>query len=569
MSSENINPPSAPGFWRKLVSPHASIEEIGARRQAQLLAILSLIIAILLIASVIASFFIGPEARFGQASVSALTLLTLLSYAFSRTRFYRVGSIILTASLASTAYLLILNGEDPQRSLISTVPIAMILASVLLSFWEMAILSGIIVVATALIGFMTPGIAQRTVIVAAGSFFSMGAAFLAAIRFRDSVEKQRINELQKVNRDLQGLQSALEQKVEERTSSLEQRNYTLQTLTDFTRQASLTGNEKTLIEDSIRFLSERLRLEHLGIFLVDDAGDYAILNFSNSQVGNSLIANRYRLRISKSELAYVFSETEILSYEVGGKNFRISQPVTLPDMKTNLSFPLVAGQKLIGLINLQTISPVPVYLDKNTFQTIADQFALSLQNIRLVTELEGRLGEISQLAGKTVKASWDRILSGGALGFNYDRLNVLPAGETFPKDINEQLMAGHSVTYATEEDNTRTRLVAPIILRDEVIGVIGYENEDPRHEWQAEEKVLLETIASRVSLALENSRLLAEAQQRAERERIVGHVTGRIRETLDIDTVLRTAVQEMRQSLGLRQAEVRLRPVKETEGKKA
>jgi GAF domain-containing protein len=569
MSSENINPPSTPSFWRKLISPHASIGEIGARRQAQLLAIFSLIVAVLLIAGAVASYFIGQVSSFSRASLIMLILLTILAYAFSRTRLFHIGSILLTASMASSAYLLILNGEDPQRSLLSTVPMALILGSVLLSFGEMAVLVGAIVISTGLIGVMAPGTETRTVIVAAGSFFSMGAAFLAAIRFRDSVEKQRVNEVQANNRDLQSLRLMLEQRVEERTASLEQRNHTLQTLTEFIGHVSLASNEDNLISEAIRFLSDRLKLDHLGIFLVDDAGEYAVLNSTSSDVGKSLIDNHYRLRISKTELTHLFSETDIMHVEVGGEDFRISRPVTLPDMKTNVSFPLVAGSKLIGLINIQTITSNPEYLEKGTLQTLSDQFALSLQNIRLLSELQGRLGEISQLAGTTVKASWERILGGGTLGFNYDRLHVLPTGETFPKEMNEKLLAGQSVTYLTEEDISRARLVAPIVLRDEVIGIIGYEDEDPRHEWQSEEKVLLETIASRVSLALENSRLLSEAQQRAERERIVGQVTGRIRETLDIDTVLRTAVQEMRQSLGLRQAEVRLQAVKETGGKKA
>ena len=57
--------------------------------------------------------------------------------------------------------------------------------------------------------------------------------------------------------------------------------------------------------------------------------------------------------------------------------------------------------------------------------------------------------------------------------------------------------------------------------------------------------------------ALENTRLVEEAQQRAERERVVGQITTRMRETLDIETILKAAVKEMRQSLELRK-EVRL-----------
>jgi len=88
--------------------------------------------------------------------------------------------------------------------------------------------------------------------------------------------------------------------------------------------------------------------------------------------------------------------------------------------------------------------------------------------------------------------------------------------------------------------------------------VIGYDSDNVNHEWQEDEKVLLETVASRVSLALENTRLVAEAQQRAERERVISQVSTKMRETLDIETILKTAVKEMRKSLALSGAEVRL-----------
>ena len=94
--------------------------------------------------------------------------------------------------------------------------------------------------------------------------------------------------------------------------------------------------------------------------------------------------------------------------------------------------------------------------------------------------------------------------------------------------------------------------------------MIGYDSDNVNHEWQDDEKVLLETVASRVSLALENTRLVADAQQRAERERMISQVTTKMRETLDIETILRTAVKEMRQSLALSGAEVRLQQIEQS-----
>ncbi len=65
-------------------------------------------------------------------------------------------------------------------------------------------------------------------------------------------------------------------------------------------------------------------------------------------------------------------------------------------------------------------------------------------------------------------------------------------------------------------------------------------------------------VSSRLTRALESARLYQDAQRRAARERLVSDVTTRMRETLDVDTVLQTAVREMRQVLGLHDVTVRL-----------
>jgi hypothetical protein len=61
-----------------------------------------------------------------------------------------------------------------------------------------------------------------------------------------------------------------------------------------------------------------------------------------------------------------------------------------------------------------------------------------------------------------------------------------------------------------------------------------------------------------MAFAAENLRLLEETQQRAARERLLVGITSRVRETLDVDTVLQTAIREIGQALKLAEVEVRM-----------
>jgi GAF domain-containing protein len=70
---------------------------------------------------------------------------------------------------------------------------------------------------------------------------------------------------------------------------------------------------------------------------------------------------------------------------------------------------------------------------------------------------------------------------------------------------------------------------------------------------------LVEGISEQFALAAENLRLLDDTQRRAARERVVGEVTARMRETLDMDAVLATTAREIGEALGLHDVTIEMR----------
>jgi GAF domain-containing protein len=69
---------------------------------------------------------------------------------------------------------------------------------------------------------------------------------------------------------------------------------------------------------------------------------------------------------------------------------------------------------------------------------------------------------------------------------------------------------------------------------------------------------LYETLADQAAVAMERARLLDQAQERAERERLVSTVSALMRETLDVEMVLKTATEEISRAVGLAALDVRL-----------
>lgn len=385
-----------------------------------------------------------------------------------------------------------------------------------------------------------------------------------AIRSLATVARKALNE-EKSEKEINAKLAASQIDLQQRSSALEQRNATLQTIASVSQITSRVSNEDGLLEQTGQMLMEKIKLDYVGIFILDQVQEYAILQFSKDREGKLQEAPGYKLTVVRSESAGLLIGAGPLRIKIGNWNYYLDPPSRLPNMQTSLLFPISSSDQFYGVLNIQTESGDLEKIDQPTMQMLAGQIGLSIANIRLLNALQNRMQEVSLLAGKNVENAWERMATGKNIGYSYDRLQVLPANEMFAADITDQLRAGKSASFIYGENPRRARLVAPILLRDAIIGVIGYDSDDTEHKWQNDEVALLETIASRVSLALENTRLVEEAQQRAEHERLVGQITNRMRETLDIDTILKTAVKEMRQSFELQEAEVRLQLLDENQ----
>jgi GAF domain-containing protein len=101
-------------------------------------------------------------------------------------------------------------------------------------------------------------------------------------------------------------------------------------------------------------------------------------------------------------------------------------------------------------------------------------------------------------------------------------------------------------------------LAIPLKVRDQVVGVIDGRKRHGTGPWTSQEIELLQALTEQLNAALEGARLYRDTQQRAARDRMVGQATTRMRETLDVETVLETAVEEISQALGLAALDLRL-----------
>jgi GAF domain-containing protein len=191
---------------------------------------------------------------------------------------------------------------------------------------------------------------------------------------------------------------------------------------------------------------------------------------------------------------------------------------------------------------------------------MADQVAAAIYNDRLFAETQAALEDLRAAQRRYQVQAWSEYeRTAETLAYETAHEDADPLGDAVLPEIRLSLAQQAPVALdGATTGNGHAALVAPIAFRGEVIGALGIHDEDGGRRWTAQEVALVEAVVGRMGQAAENLRLLEETQRRAAHEQAVSQVAARVRESLDVKTVLTTAAQEMRQALGLSRLAIRL-----------
>lgn len=86
-------------------------------------------------------------------------------------------------------------------------------------------------------------------------------------------------------------------------------------------------------------------------------------------------------------------------------------------------------------------------------------------------------------------------------------------------------------------------------MRGIIVGNIVIQPNNPLRAWSQDEISLARAAAERAGLALENFRLLNEAQRRAAKEHAIGEISARIGASANIREIMLAAVEGLGQTL--------------------
>ncbi len=552
-------------FIRNFFTPPIFADDPEKTRVARsLFTILNL--GVLVSAGIAIFFFVAPPGETKPINfifqAMQIILWPLLIY-LNRTRWSRVAAFVYVFFVfCFVSASLIISADISQTIYLLGFVLVLALATLLLSPTAVYGYFGIIV-------FMLAGVQvavqERSLIPAAitlnpiqtiilYSFLLLILTFILGIAsntFQGTTKQVIINDKQltEKNVELESSLKILEARIFERSKMMERRNRQLQAAAEAGKAITLIRNIDQLLNETCAIISEKFEFYHVGIFLLDPAADFAVLQASNSEGGKKMLERKHKLKVGERGMVGNVTQSgkARIALDVGHDAVFFNNP-DLPDTHSEMALPITIGDIILGALDVQSIETGAFSNeDIATLQILADQLAVGIQNARLFEENQITLEASRRAYGELSRADWQKLLkTQGQSGYIGGAQGVAKTSTLNWEQESMQAMQSGDLTVSSENKS----IGIPVKIRGQSIGAIRMRKQDNSEPWNQEETSMALIFSEQLSDALENARLYQEAQTRASREAIVSEISARINATPNIEIILKETVSELGQALG-------------------
>ena len=323
-------------------------------------------------------------------------------------------------------------------------------------------------------------------------------------------------------------------------------------LMKLTDALNTTLDLQTLLSRTSELVRAIINYRIFAIFLLNDRTRELRMRF---QIGHSPKVERTRLPVGKGVVGQVaLTRQPILLNDVKTVDYYIDAN---PEVRSELAVPLIAKNRLIGVMDLESAEPgyfTPEHMRVLTMT--ASRIAQAIENARLyarvsrqaqtlevqneiaielasILELGPLLERVGQLLRRLIDYQMFSIMlldeKGETLitryawrfGYSHAPLRRIPVNTGLVgAAVREwRFVNVPDVTkdprYLPMNEETRSELVVPLFYKGRIIGVLDLEHTRP-HFFTEEHERILTTLAAQVAIAIENARLYqaVRAQER-------------------------------------------------------
>ncbi len=287
----------------------------------------------------------------------------------------------------------------------------------------------------------------------------------------------------------------------------------LQTVAEISTSVSTILDQTSLLQNIVDLTKERFDLYHSHIYLLDPSGKSLVLVAGAGEVGQIMTAEGRSIPLAQERSLVARaarSKQSIIIDDVQAEPGFLPHPL-LPETKSEMAVPLLAGDQVIGVLDIQADQTDYFSEDDANIQTtLATQIAIAVENARLLTETQRAFKELDALTRRLTRESWENYLQAferpeRGFAYDYGQLLALDHG-----GVNLSTASIHA------ENQANGLLAHPLVVNGEPIGRLAlFNDEDEAGQTAvsaAEMEEIIAAVAEQLSARIENIRLTEQTQ---------------------------------------------------------
>ncbi len=374
---------------------------------------------------------------------------------------------------------------------------------------------------------------------------------------------------------------------------IQTRSTQLLTAAEISRAASSILEPNPLINQAVNLIRERFDLYYAGIFLVDEEGTltgetgrWALLRAGTGEAGRIQVERGHKLEVGgDSMIGQCISSAQARISQLAPEEMqRFANPL-LPDTQSEMALPLISRGKVIGAMTIQS-TEIRAFSEEDisVLQTMADQVANALQNANLFNQTQQSASELSILNDMSLALSRqlditeiiqtihqytsqlmdttyffvslydaDNELISFPLVVENNEIGEIPAmkkrrGLTqHVIDSTEPLLIYENVEQVIKDlgleeivvgEPAKSWLGVPLLIGDEVLGVIATQNATRPRMFNPHHQDLLVLVARQSAIAIRNAQLFNQTQEALAETEALLNITSVASRSLELKSIL-------------------------------
>jgi putative methionine-R-sulfoxide reductase with GAF domain len=174
----------------------------------------------------------------------------------------------------------------------------------------------------------------------------------------------------------------LSNQLETQKIDLEKRVFQLRATSEITQTTSTIFDTQVLLQKVGDLVRERFDLYYIGIFLLDEAKEFAILRYGTGDAGRRMMAAKHKLAVGGYSMIGWATQTRKsrIALDVGEEAVHFDNPL-LPETRSELALPIIGANIVYGAMTIQ--SKLVNAFDENDvliLQSVADNLAVAIEN---------------------------------------------------------------------------------------------------------------------------------------------------------------------------------------------